>query len=223
MKGVLLDVGGVLVGPAGGRWNPRFDFESVAVRHLPNLDMTCFSMAVDAGDVWLASTPPPHSQTDYHRVVLAALGASDPTSGLLDELQGPPPGPVFEAYPETGAVLDRLKAAELRLAVVTDSSGNSDSKRRQLAEVCLDGYFDTIVVSDELGCVKPDPRMFDTASAALGLRRDECLFVDDVPSLVRAAIGLGYQGAAIIRDGSRSADVPAFDTLSGVIRHLGLD
>ena len=130
---------------------------------------------------------------------------------------------MFEAYPETGAVLDRLKAAELRLAVVTDSSGSSDSKRRQLAEVGLDQYFDTIVVSDELGCVKPDPRMFDTASTALGLRRDGCLFVDDVPSLFRAAIGLGYQGAAIIRDGSRSADVPALDTLAGVIRHLGLD
>jgi hypothetical protein len=30
VRGLLLDAGGVLIGPVGGRWSPRFDFESPA-------------------------------------------------------------------------------------------------------------------------------------------------------------------------------------------------
>lgn len=222
VRGVLLDVGGVLVGPAGGRWNPRFDFEDVLLRHLPTVDLRRFDKAVATGDAWLASTPPPHPKHGYHRVVLTELGVETPPAQLLDELAGPPPGPVFEAFADVTSVLDRLAKAGLRLAVVTDSEGTSDTKRRQLAEVGLDHYFGTIVVSDELGCTKPHPRMFDTARQALGLERSECLVVDDVPDLVRAAIALGYQGAAVVRNDMRPPDLTGFPTLDGILTLLGL-
>ena len=35
VQGVLFDAGGVLIRPAGGRWNPRHDFESILLTHLP--------------------------------------------------------------------------------------------------------------------------------------------------------------------------------------------
>lgn len=220
---MLLDAGGVLVGPAGGRWNPRFDFEAVVAQHVPDVDLARLPAAIAAGDAWLSSRPAPHPRDEYHRVVLAALGVRDPTETLLHELDGPAPGPVFEAFPEVDATLDRLRRAGLDLAVVTDSWGTSTSKRRQLAEVGLDHHFSAIAVSDELGCTKPDPRMFDTASTALGLHRDECFFVDDDPDLVRGAIALGYQGAALIRHGPQPLDVLSFVSLDGVLGHLGLD
>ena len=223
VRGVLLDAGGVLVAPAGGRWNPRFDFEVVVARHVPEVDLGRLPTAIAAGEAWLSSRPAPHPRDGYHRVVLAALGVPEPTDALLDELDGPAPGPVFEAFPEVDAALERLRRAGLRLAVVTDSSGTSTSKRRQLAEVGLDQHFAAIVVSDELGCTKPDPRMFDTASTALGLRREECLFVDDDPDLVRAAIAFGYRGAALVRTGAAPADVPSFPSLDRLCVHLGLE
>ena len=34
-RGLLLDAGGVLYGPVGGRWNPRLDFEFDPRVHLP--------------------------------------------------------------------------------------------------------------------------------------------------------------------------------------------
>lgn len=223
MRGLLLDVGGVLVGPAGGRWNPRFDFESVVLRHLPSTDLSRIHAAVAAGDVWLTTTPPPHERSEYHRAVLAVLGIDDPPRELLADLEAPAPGPVFEAYADVVPSLDRAKHAGLRFAVVTDSWGTSETKRAQLGEVGLDSYFEAIVVSHELGCTKPDPRMFDTASALLGLARHDCLVVDDVPSLVRAAIDLGYHGVVVNRDGGSLADVPSFADLAGVISHLEHD
>ena len=33
IRGLLLDSGDALIGPRGGRWNPRFDFEEVVSRH----------------------------------------------------------------------------------------------------------------------------------------------------------------------------------------------
>jgi RNA polymerase sigma factor (sigma-70 family) len=156
--------------------------------------------------------------------VLAALGVTDPTAELLEQLERPVDRPVFEAYPEVAPVLERLVRAGLDLAVVTDSWGTSQTKRAQLAEVGLDRYFAAVVVSEELGCTKPDPRMFDTAATALGHRRERCLFVDDDPELVRAACRLGYHGIAVVRDGQpRPDDVPVATTLTDLLAHLGLE
>jgi HAD superfamily hydrolase (TIGR01509 family) len=58
-------------------------------------------------------------------------------------------------------------------------------------------FFEAYAISALLGCRKPDPRMYHHASSALGLSPGQCVFVDDDPELVAAAIALGYQGRAI--------------------------
>ena len=65
----------------------------------------------------------------------------------------------------------------------------------------LGGFFEAYAISAVLGCRKPDPRMYHYASAALGLAPAQCVFVDDDPALVAAAIRLGYVGFALCRDG----------------------
>ncbi len=56
------------------------------------------------------------------------------------------------------------------------------------------------------------PRMYHHASTALELAPAHCLFVDDDPSLVAAAIGLGYAGRAVCRD-TATSDVPSVVSL----------
>jgi len=51
---VLLDSGGVLMQPIGGRWNPRADFEQILREHVPGLTDTDLAGAIGAG----ASNPP---------------------------------------------------------------------------------------------------------------------------------------------------------------------
>jgi FMN phosphatase YigB (HAD superfamily) len=68
-----------------------------------------------------------------------------------------------------------------------------------------------------LGCHKPDARMYRHASDALGLEPADCLFVDDDPELVAAAIALGYQGRAMVREGAVAGDVPSIRSLTELL------
>jgi putative hydrolase of the HAD superfamily len=71
-------------------------------------------------------------------------------------------------------------------------------------------FFEAYAMSGVLGCRKPDPRMYHHASEALGLVPAQCLFVDDDPELVAAAIALGYGGRAMCRDGTPPSDGTPF-------------
>lgn len=51
----------------------------------------------------------------------------------------------------------------------------------------LAGYFDAVVVSCEVGCAKPDPRIYEICLATLGIRAAAALFVDDRLENVEAA------------------------------------
>jgi len=64
--------------------------------------------------------------------------------------------------------------------------------------------------------------MYHHASRALGLAPADCLFVDDDPDLVAAAIALGYQGRAMIRaEDARTrpedVDVPVISSLTELL------
>src|SRR4051794_40184260 len=86
IKGVLLDSGGVLMGPKGGRWNPRSDFEDNLAEHHPDLELTAVADAIAVGDEWLhnvTSASAPYE--DYYRQILSALSI-DATDELLESL-----------------------------------------------------------------------------------------------------------------------------------------
>jgi FMN phosphatase YigB (HAD superfamily) len=197
----MLDSGDVLIRPRGGRWNPRFDFEAVLLRHHPDTDESRFPGAFRAGAAFLSNSDGTAPRNDYHRVMLHQLGIADPSLALLAELDGPTDLPVIATFPEVIAVLSEIRARGLALAMVTDNWGTSETVREFHNRVATGEFFDVIVVSEELGCRKPDPRMFRTASDALGLAPEECFFVDDWPGHVEAAIALGYQGAVLHREG----------------------
>lgn len=53
--------------------------------------------------------------------------------------------------------------------------------------------FDAILLSYEVGAVKPDAIMYTTVANRLGVPIDECLFIDDVDTYCQAAKGQGMQ------------------------------
>jgi 2-haloacid dehalogenase len=55
---------------------------------------------------------------------------------------------------------------QYQLAIITN--GLSDVQRPRLAGSPLHPYFQHITISDEIGCAKPDPCIFDVAFAAIG-------------------------------------------------------
>jgi HAD superfamily hydrolase (TIGR01509 family) len=221
IRGVLFDSGDTLVGPRGGRWNPRFDFESVLSHHAPDALAHRSASAFAAGEHWLRSPEATSNRDDYHRVMLAELGVAH-TDELLAELSAPLDVPVFEAFPEAPGVLGRLRAAGVKLAIVTNNWGTSESFLRLTTQVEL-GEFDACVVSAEVGCAKLDAGMYRLASDLLELRPDECLFVDDVSAFVAAALELGYHGIAISRaEPAQDLGVPSIRSLEEILPLVGL-
>jgi putative hydrolase of the HAD superfamily len=214
-RGVLFDSGGTLVRPRGGRWNPRFDFEDVVRRHHPGVSPAGLAAAIAGGDVFLRGcegTPP---RDEYHKLMLATLEIHAPTAELLAELDGPTELPVLEAYPETGAVLEELARRGAPMCVVSDTWLGLE---RLYEQVGLAHYFRAWVISEAVGCLKPDPRMYRAGADALGLSPSDCLFVDDSAALVRAAMELGYTGRHVARAGTlEKTGVPAIKDLWAVL------
>ena len=78
---------------------------------------------------------------------------------------------------DTSQALARLRAAGLRLGVVSNSDGRVEVA---LEAAGLREYFDVVLDSALVGVEKPDPAIFLAALEALGVRPDEALFVGDL-------------------------------------------
>ncbi len=134
--------------------------------------------------------------------MLDVLGVAA-TPALLADLRRPvEPSALLETFPEVTGTLAELRRRGVRMAVVSDAWPDLPAIHDALG---IGGFFEAYAISAVLGCNKPDPRMYHHASEALGLAPAQCVFVDDDPDLVAAAIGLGYAGRAVCR----SAGVPA--------------
>jgi putative hydrolase of the HAD superfamily len=87
--------------------------------------------------------------------------------------------------------LDALRAAGVRLAVVSDAS---EEPARLWPSTPLGSRIDITVFSCFEGCCKPDPRMYRTALERLDLPAGRCAFVGDGGS--RELTGAGAVGLA---------------------------
>ena len=58
-------------------------------------------------------------------------------------------------------------------------------------------YFDAITYSFQLGCYKPNPRMYQDALSKKGLPAQECVFIDDVARNLEGAAKVGIQPVQI--------------------------
>jgi FMN phosphatase YigB (HAD superfamily) len=201
--------------PIGGRWNPRADFEPIVLAHAPWVTAEQFAAGIAAGDRFFAASASTPDYDAYHRVILADLGV-DATPRLLSELLRPvEPSVMLETFAEVLGTLQELRRRGVRMAVVSDAWPNLPDLHAGLG---IDEFFEAYAISAVLGCRKPDPRMYHHASAALGLEPAQCVFVDDDPDLVAAAIELGYVGRELRRDGSGPASrVPCIASLDQVL------
>ncbi|MFD0594735.1 HAD family hydrolase [Catellatospora coxensis] len=78
--------------------------------------------------------------------------------------------------PEAVPTLWRLRRAGVRLAVVSDCAWELPEIMRSLP---VDRLLDAKVYSVQVGCSKPDPRIYLAACARLGVAPEDCVFVGD--------------------------------------------
>lgn len=83
----------------------------------------------------------------------------------------------------------------LRPALKTGVISNAwDGLREYMRREGFLAPFDALIISAELGIVKPDPRIYQHALEKLGARPAEAIFVDDFPENIAAANALGMRG-----------------------------
>lgn len=73
-------------------------------------------------------------------------------------------------------LLDAL-AGQCRLGIVTNNSTAEQIEKLRALDIA--GYFDTIVISEDVGVTKPDPKIFAIALERIGAKPHETVFIGD--------------------------------------------
>ena len=96
------------------------------------------------------------------------------------------PPPFADAEP----TLQKLKAHGLKLGLVTN--GVSESHTGKLERLGLGHFFDTVLMPDQTGFAKPDPRQFHLACQRLGVAPEQTVHIgDSLVSDVGGAVNAG--------------------------------
>ncbi len=134
---------------------------------------------------------------------------------------------LVEPMPGARAALDRLRAAGVRVGMVTNQSGVADGRISMSQvdavneRVCQQlGPFDVVLscphnAADACGCRKPAPGMIDTSCQRLGVHPSRCAVVGDIAGDLRAARAAGARGILVPTDGTNTLDIAYAETVAG--------
>ncbi len=89
------------------------------------------------------------------------------------------------------ALLEELKGNGYRIYLLSNASV---SQHLYWPTFEMSKLFDGKLISCDLGIVKPNPEIYRRFTEKFGLNPEECLFVDDLPANVAAAISCGWKG-----------------------------
>jgi FMN phosphatase YigB (HAD superfamily) len=106
-------------------------------------------------------------------------------------------------YPETRPVLDWFTSHGYRMGVISDTF---PSLNLTLEAAGLADFFQCFVCSDQVGVMKPEPLIYQTALDLLNVSAEESLYVDDYDVEADGARNLGFTAFHICRDAEPKKD-----------------
>ena len=133
-----------------------------------------------------------------------ALGHEVPGADVLALLAG-------EVRPEMVRALDRVKAAGLKTACLTNNvvsragEETAADARPEVEDVMA--RFDVIVESSKLGVRKPEPEFYTRACDLLGVTPPECVFLDDLGINLKPAREMGMTTIKVGEPGPAIAEL----------------
>ena len=122
------------------------------------------------------------------------------------------------------SVVKKLRALGIKTAIVTNVAADRFAfQRNKIRTLGLEPYFDAVVLSGEVGVHKPDRRVFDYATAQLGVANEDCVLVGDNPNAdILGALGAGMEAVWIDvwGDGDRFAGNPKVHRVQSVLEYF---
>jgi len=153
----------------------------------------------DERDYWVA----------YWRIFLRDLGLSESYAPVMHrEAFWPTHSPV---YPEVASVFGHLHDAGYHIGLITNGP---PSVTLGLSQMGLLYFLDNVTAASEVGCRKPDPRIYRIAMGVAGVDPANAWFVDDDLPHVEAARAVGMNGVLLDRTGSKGDITTLRDLLS---------
>ena len=190
---VVFDLGGVLID-----WDPRhlyrglFDDDAAMEAFLAEVTTPEWNAAQDAGRPWAEAVAMLVERHPEQRELIEAFHHRWPET-LGGAIEG------------TVAVLAQLRAAGVRLLALSNWSAETFPVARERFPFL--GWFEGIVISGEVGAIKPDPRIFEHLVARYGLEPGSTVFIDDNAGNVDAATRLGFLALRFADPGALREDL----------------
>ncbi len=88
-------------------------------------------------------------------------------------------------------LLDFIRSLRLKYKTALLSNAWSDLRQLLTETWKIHDAFDEIIISAEVGLIKPDPRVFELALKRLGIAPGEAVFIDDLQRNVEGARAVG--------------------------------
>lgn len=198
IRAIIFDFGGVLMRTHthSGRkaWEAKLGLDAGDLERL-----------VHGSDLWIAAQRGELTSDAYWLAIADRLNLSIEDLPILreDYFQGD----VFDA--ELVRLIDTLRDQGYRLGLL---SNDSLALREKLVQLDLVRHFDAVVISAEIGAMKPEAAAYRAVAKALDVSTPECLFIDDNPVNIDGATAVGIEGLLYRSD---------MDVSAALATHLG--
>ena len=175
---VVFDLGQVVVD-----WNPALAHADLTPQQhaeiAEHIGFYAYNLRADAGETWSDLDAEVAERWPEHAGFLSTYARNFPTA-LIGEIPG------------TSAVIEELADAGVRILGLTNWS--SETFPHAATAIGVLERFDAVVVSGEVGLIKPDPAIYRYLIAAHEVDPGEAVFVDDREENVTGARRLGFAG-----------------------------
>jgi epoxide hydrolase-like predicted phosphatase len=198
IRAVVFDIGGVLeVNPSTGwpaRWATRLQLEAHE-----------FGRRLE--DIWCLGSIGALTLEDIERRTADVLGLDRTTlAALMRDVWAEYVGTLNRELAEYfGRLRPRYKTAILSNSFV-------GAREREQAAYGFEDMCDVIVYSHEVGCLKPDPRIYHLVCDRLGVPPQEAILLDDVQANVDGAHAVGMSAITFTTNRQAIADLQAETT-----------
>ncbi len=177
---VVFDLGGVLID-----WDPRHLYRKL---FRDEAAMEAFLATVCTGE-WNRRQDAGRSFAEGARL----LKLDHPDKAALIDAYGARFDEMM-AGPIAGSVAILAELRRRRTPLYALSNWSAETYAPALARFDFLGWFEDIVVSGEVGVIKPDRRIFEIALERFAIEPDRAVYIDDVAANVAAAGSLGIHG-----------------------------
>ncbi len=179
-RNVIFDLGNVLID-----WNPRYLYRKMFADEaemewfLSNICTMTWNSTLDAGMNFATAVAALSEQYPKYAEYIHAYDSrwSEMISGPIDETVA-----IFKALKDQGTPCYAL------------SNWSDEKFQPTRARYDFLNWFDGLVISGQIGIIKPDPRIYQHLIAKFAVKPETAIFVDDLPRNIAAAREFGMEG-----------------------------